>query len=91
MVLNLQLMHDEIQQRLSDGNETVRLDALKKVYKHDRIVVDQSEPTTPFPPFRPPSSQLHVLGLLTPQLLPAFLGCFTDDHVSIKIEAIAVS
>ena len=35
--------------------------------------------------------QLHNLHLMTPHLLPSFLKCFNDDHISIKIESIALA
>ena len=36
-------------------------------------------------------SQLHNLHLMTPHLLPSFLKCFSDDHISVKIESIALA
>lgn len=34
---------------------------------------------------------LRSLKVMTPQLLPAYLSCFKDDHISIKIEAIMIA
>ena len=34
--------------------------------------------------------KLHCLELMTPQLLPVFLTSLSDQHVSIRTEAIAV-
>ena len=35
--------------------------------------------------------QLHTLHFMTEQLLPAFLSCFKDDHISIRIEATTIA
>ena len=35
--------------------------------------------------------QLHNLHLMTPHLLPSFLNCFNDNHVSVKIESVALA
>lgn len=60
----LQLVHDELHQRLQTPGERVRLDALKKIV---------------------------ALNLMTAQLLPSFLACFKDHHISVRVEAASVS
>lgn len=35
--------------------------------------------------------QLHSLRLMTSKLLPSFLACFDDKHLSIRMEAVALS
>lgn len=35
--------------------------------------------------------KLHTLHIMTARLLPSFLDCFKDDHISVRLEAIAIS
>jgi hypothetical protein len=35
--------------------------------------------------------QLHTLRLMTSKLLPSFLACFSDKHLSIRMEAVALA
>ena len=74
------VLHDELQRRLSEGNEVKRMDALRKV-----CIVCRYQQCCYL------AHQIYTLKLMTPKLLPVFLLCLTDEYISIKIEAISVS
>eukprot|EP00731_Ephydatia_muelleri_P016587 Em0009g1011a len=79
-----------------DANREVRLAAAQALGKagEAKIICDEIERQ-----LRTGSStrrlaaikMLRSLKLMTPQLLPAYLLCFKDDHVSVKIEAIMIA
>jgi len=77
------VLHDELQRRLSEGNEVKRMDALRKVCIVCRYQQIKQSPYL--------AHQIYTLKLMTPKLLPVFLSCLTDEYISIKIEAISVS
>lgn len=77
------MIHDDIVVRLNHDSVLVRLDAIRKV-KLAGSSARYHTATSPLP-------QLHSLQLMTSRLLPAYLACFKDHHLSIRMEAVSLA